>query len=760
MNEKAPSHLPGGRGGETRSVGTSVYVAPEVRSGGKGHYTSKVDMYSLGITFFEMYVGPMYGHERALKLEDLRKPHPVLPSDIDSASAQASIILSLVTHNIKERPSSAALLESKYLPDEMESDTIRRAIAAITDQDSPFYGKVLSTLFSFTLDQAQDYAWDMPDPGHQAPSTVGFLRQRAVKETLVSIFKTHGALEIPSPGLYPHSSHHHDAVKLMDSDGTLLQLPYDLMMGHSRMLATEKEPILGSSYSFGRVFRKQQGGGRPNQFGAVDFNVVSTNALDLSLKEAGVLKIVDQVVHTFSTLPASQMAFQLNHSDLLQIIFEACGVDISVRRAATEALSKLNILDMTWAKLRTELRDRGVSATSVDELQRFDFRDNPGKAFSKLKTLFEKTKYYQKAASTIAHLTEVYEYSKSLGVKTKILVTPLHCYDEASFKGGMMFSCVCDKGKRWVFAAGGRYDNLIKEHGQKAGSSSSSNRHAVGVSFALEKLLQVPAKATPKKASKEAAKSLLVEKPYDVLVASFDPIIRKTTALEVLRDLWDNGMSAELANEARSSDNLISDNPEEQPAWMVIVKSDIVKVKTLWTKDKPEDDIPAGELSNWLRIEMRERDSTLKTTGALTRARSGLGPPDPNSITGLGDLGATPGGHYQQQVRVLTAQTKSKKVNRQAVVDQALSAVPKLLQEFREGPIAVVELTTDDVLHAIKGTKLSEPETWRRLDVTNVEKNYVKEIQIMLTEFRDAGSKHAFIYNSRGGGCVYYDLTK
>lgn len=748
------------QGDLTRSVGTAVYVAPEVRTGGVGGYTSKVDMYSLGIMFFEMCSAPMLGMERALKLEDLRKPHPVLPSDFDFASAQAAIILSLVTHNPKDRPSSAALLESNKLPDEMESDTIRRAIAAITDPSSPFHGKVLSTLFSIQLDPAKDFAWDLTD---QSSSAMDFLHQRIVKETLVSIFKTHGALEVPPSRVYPHSPHYTGAFKLLDDSGTLLQLPYDLMMGHARTLATAKNPVRGPCYSFGHVFRKQHGGGQPIQFGVVDFHVVTMNALDLSLREAYVLKVVDQIVHTFSALPAAQMAYQINHSDLLQLIFDFCGVDMSVRRVAAETLSKLNIQDMNWQKLRTELRGCGVSATSVDELQRFDFRDSPDKAFSKLKGLLENTDYYQRAASAIAHLKEVHLYSKVLGVKTKIYVTPLHSFNEAFYKAGVMFACVYDKIKKQVFAAGGRYDSLIKEHRHKAGSSSSSGRHAVGVSFSWERLAQLSAKngakATSKKAVKEGVKSLLVEKPYDVLVASFDPMIRKSTALEVLRDLWENGISAELANDARSPDELIPDNPEEQPAWMVIVKSDTVKVKTLWTRDKPEDDILAGELMNWLRSEIRERDSTLKTS-SLARSRSGPGPSENNN--GLGESSTFLGVHstsHQQEVRVLTGQTKSKKVNRQAIVEQALAAVPRLLQEFREGPIAVIE-TTDDVLQAIKGTRLSEPETWRKLDVTNVEKKYVKEIAEMLTEFRDGDAKHAFVYNSRGGGCIYYDLTK
>jgi len=36
-------------GDETRSVGTSFYVAPEVRSGGGGSYTAKVDVRVAGI---------------------------------------------------------------------------------------------------------------------------------------------------------------------------------------------------------------------------------------------------------------------------------------------------------------------------------------------------------------------------------------------------------------------------------------------------------------------------------------------------------------------------------------------------------------------------------------------------------------------------------------------------------------------------------------------------------------------------------------
>jgi translation initiation factor 2-alpha kinase 4 len=58
------------------------------------------------------------------------------------------------------------------------------------------------------------------------------------------------------------------------------------------------------------------------------------------------------------------------------LIFEFCGVEVGARQATAEVLSKLNIRNFSWQKVRSELRSPlvGVSATTVDELQRFDFR--------------------------------------------------------------------------------------------------------------------------------------------------------------------------------------------------------------------------------------------------------------------------------------------------------------------------------------------------------------------------------------------------
>ncbi|KAL2262831.1 hypothetical protein VTK26DRAFT_9352 [Humicola hyalothermophila] len=750
----------------TRSIGTAVYVAPEVRTGGSGSYTAKVDMYSLGVIFFEMSYPPMLGMERAKVLEQVRRNPPGLPPDFKPADKNhTDIMLSLLNHNPKERPSSVELLKSGKMPVQMESEAIRRAIAGMADPNSPYFEKMLSTLFARQIEQAKDYAWDMSST---IPSPADLMRRCIVKETLISIFRRHGAVERPISYLYPRASHYgENAVHLLDRNGTVLQLPFDLVMGHARSLARiTNGAVPQRSYSFGSIFRDRHDGGQPDVYGEVDFDIVTTDALDLALKEAEVIKVLDEIVTAFPTTASTPVCFHIGHSDLLHLIFEFCGVEIGARQAAAEVLSKLNIRNFSWQKVRSELRSPlvGISATSVDELQRFDFRDTPSKAVTKLRNLFEGTEYYDKLSSTLAHLREVYEYTKKFGVCSKIYIAPLSSLNEAFFRGGILFSCLYDKKVKDVFAAGGRYDGLIKEHRPKIGSRFEE-RHAVGFSLNWEKHLakQVPkttGKAFLKKAVEEEAQGIFSAKRCDVLVASFDPSVLRSSGIELLQNLWAHGISAELARDARSPEDLLSSYRDESYSWIVIIKQDnLLKIKTMGRRDAPDADIAAKELLNWLKSEIRERESR---SGMRFRSTAGVAHSESANTLPGGGFGG--GEHEQQDVHVLVAQTKSKKFNRQAVVEQAQASAARLVQGFLEGPIAAIE-TSDAVMDLIKSTSLSDPESWRRVEhsVGTAEKKYVREIHDMLEQWRWAweakrGPGHAFVYNFRTSKCIYYDL--
>jgi eukaryotic translation initiation factor 2-alpha kinase 4 len=117
--------------------------------------------------------------------------------------------------------------------------------------------------------------------------------------------------------------------------------------------------------------------------------------------------------------------------------------------------------------------------------------DTPNKAFAKLKTLFEGTDTFERASSAIAHLRDVIEYTKLFDVHSKIYVNPLGSLNEKFCKGGVIFSCLFDRKVKDVFAAGGRYDSLIREHRHRTGTNSEE-RHAVGFNLAWEKMARLP----------------------------------------------------------------------------------------------------------------------------------------------------------------------------------------------------------------------------------------------------------------------------
>ena len=117
--------------------------------------------------------------------------------------------------------------------------------------------------------------------------------------------------------------------------------------------------------------------------------------------------------------------------------------------------------------------------------------DTPSKAFAKLKSLFDGTEYAQQASPVFAHLKEVAEYAKRFKVTSKLYINPLSSFRENFYKGGILFTCQFDRKNKDVFAAGGRYDHLIREHRITKPGSSEEERHAVGFSLAWEKIAHI-----------------------------------------------------------------------------------------------------------------------------------------------------------------------------------------------------------------------------------------------------------------------------
>ena len=89
-----------------------------------------------------------------------------------------------------------------------------------------------------------------------------------------------------------------------------------------------------------------------------------------------------------------------------------------------------------------------------------------------------------------------------------------------------------------------------------------------------------------------------------------------------------------------------------------------------------------------------------------------------------------------------------------------------MVEDALNGPVAAID-TRDELLEAIRKTRLSDPESWRTViqNAPLTERKYLTQVHELLldlaTESRVDGMEsfsNAFIYNYRTGSCIYYDL--
>ncbi|OJD23912.1 PEK/GCN2 protein kinase [Blastomyces percursus] len=753
----------------TRSIGTTYYVAPEMKSVSVGQYNEKVDMYSLGIIFFEMCHPLKTAMERDHTLQNVRKKVHTLPStfEVPERAIQGEIIESLLSHRPSERPTAAELLQSGKIPLQVEEEMFRKAIMGIlSDPNSPDYKKILSAIFSQPARKFEDIAWDMDSRG--TPPAAEVLLQSLVKEKLTSIFRKHGAVETTRSSLFPRSEYYPPGVvRLLDPAGNLVQLPYDLTLPNARSVS-RLDSSIEKIFTFGTVYRESIHGGAPRGHREVDFDMISHNTLDLALKEAEVIKVLDEILNEFPSLRSAPMCFHINHSDLLDAIMSFCRISPQQKPLVKDIISKLNIGPYSMQKIRSELRSQtvGVASTSVDDLARFDFRDSPDKALKRLRSIMEGTEFADRLAPIFARLNAVVSYLKGFRVERRIYVNPLSSLNDKFFRGSVLFQCVSDTKRREVFAAGGRYDSLIQEFHPKV-LYSGNQRHAVGFNLGWEKLclsmsnyLKGSNKAFLKQGEAEIS-GIWRSRRCDVLVASFDATVLRTVGVGVVQDLWAHEISAELSVDASSLEEILARYKNDNHSWVVIVKQDSMdrglKIKNISTKE--EFEVRSSELAGWLRSEIGARNQREHVTGA-SKPLKYLYHQESNDSAREKD----------QDVRILVALHRSKKTNRRNIIEAAIRESRNVMERALDGPIAAIDIR-DEVLEALRDTRLSDPDRWRTViqNCPLTERKYMAQVLEMLNDLanerRDPQDgkeiyKNAFIYNYRTGSCIYYDLSR
>ena len=392
--------------------------------------------------------------ERAGTLASFQRPGHILPPVFQQPDKllQGQIIEQLVAINPAERPSGPELLQSGKLPVQMVDETIRMAITCMSDFNDPNHKRFMSAIFSSANDHvvAGQRQYKLPSISQDQHTC---LLQNLVKEQLVSIFHRHGGIENEIPLLLPKSRLYDDtAVPLLDGSGNLLQLPYDLTFPTASLIAAQSSPAR-KTFTFGNVYRKDTQLGHPPYYKEVAFNIFSSNSLDLGLRQAEVLKVLDEILDTFPSLAASPVCYHINHSRILNHILRSCEIENAKWRNVKNVLSKFDGFQYTWATIRTLLHspDIGVPAASLDLLEQFTFRATYEDTVVKLRVLLPDSVVLE---PILSHLEAVLQYLGRFQVKRPVYVNVLSCVNEKFYEKNFMFQCILEsKTRREVLAA-------------------------------------------------------------------------------------------------------------------------------------------------------------------------------------------------------------------------------------------------------------------------------------------------------------------
>ncbi|XP_069688726.1 eIF-2-alpha kinase GCN2-like [Periplaneta americana] len=494
-------------------VGTYLYDAPELRI---RYYDKKVDMYSLGVIFFEMcYPPPSTGMERIKILKDLRDRQIILPPDftMEKNAQQCHIIKLLLNHDPAKRPSSLGLLNSGCVPPSKHEEAKLQEIVhhTLCNPKSTAYKYVVGSCFRQDTNEAEDIIYDINFFKSTPPLLI---LQDVAKKRIKKVFEKHGAIDLSTPLLMPHNALYNDTlscVQLMTTTGCVVTLPHDLCVPFARFVAWNGITDL-RRYSFDKVYKEQDGlygceilyGFHPKEFWDCTFDIVTPNPGNL-IVEAELLSVAWNIVNEFHSLKSKSLIIRLNHTSLLKAILMYGGIE---EDKFTEAYSLLKqtrekILTRNEMKICLAHLSSGFAEMSLDLFllsSKFDLLMEEG-SISYIAEKFTTITRQKSNATNLARkgldeLKVVISIARDLGVKCPIVVTP-YLVHNVEWYSGMMFQFAYkeEKNRLHVIGSGGRYDAMIANFRKKVESvgliSEKKLPSAAGITLSLSKLVSL-----------------------------------------------------------------------------------------------------------------------------------------------------------------------------------------------------------------------------------------------------------------------------
>ena len=227
----------------TSGVGTTLYRAPEQEVG--HHYNEKVDIYALGIVFFEMLTRFDTGMERITTLQNLRKN--IFPDGFENQCPEACVILRLCCAlDPSKRPTATELLANELIPSKLEVE--EEFLHALTSNpNTKSFRMLVDGVFSnHPVRRDVEFDWEADHTiTEQAHNNTDIIRR-----IIMHIFEIHNSSNFQAPLLRPKTevlARGHlaaaaataNVMEVIERSGALLVLPSELSSSFARWIAHE-----------------------------------------------------------------------------------------------------------------------------------------------------------------------------------------------------------------------------------------------------------------------------------------------------------------------------------------------------------------------------------------------------------------------------------------------------------------------------------------------------------------------------------------
>ncbi|SCV05568.1 LANO_0H10352g1_1 [Lachancea nothofagi CBS 11611] len=780
----------------TSAIGTALYVATEVLNG-KGSYNEKIDMYSLGIIFFEMVYPFKTGMERVNDLKMLRTNLVAFPADFDDSrlSIEKKIIRQLLDHDPDKRPNAKSLLHSGLLPVKHQDDVIKEALRHLADPSSPWQQQVRESLFAQPYSITNDILFD----NHKLTSTpFDQLLKSQMMEEITKIFKRHGAVEnsetsiiFPKAPIYSTQN----VYEILDKGGSILQLQYDLTYPMARYVA--KGPnCANKQFRVQHVYRppqQMQSSTEPRKFIEVDFDIISPSSSESTFHDAESIKVVDEIITQLPIFGKINTVFNMNHADILDSVFSFCSIDKAQRSLVSHMLSQVGFAK-TFKDVKSELKSvLNISSTSLNDLEIFDFRLDFESAKKRLNKIMVDSPYLAKVDESLQYISKVLNLLKPLKVTRNILICPISNYNWAFYKGNIMFQAIYDDERtRSLIAAGGRYDNLVSLIARPSGGKISNVQKAVGFNLAWETILVVAQSyfklAAGKKIKKRSTfiKDAALEwKPSrcEVLVSSFSNSILNTIGVEILNQLWKAGISADFVRSCYTVDDVVSVAQREGVDWVILIKQQKYTASNHKRKFKPlkvkklDSELDADlDFDEFLVVYHQENGSKSNSNEPLQLQDGSPTSTDDKrweefgsaeeSLDGSSNASFN-GPSAQKVVYIPNMATRAKKSNKKdkwVYEDSARNASRGIITSLSTAPIFAVDAIRDETLEIISVTSLAQKDEWLRkifgAGQNSAPRSFATSIYNNLSKEASKGGKWAIVHCNKTGNSCVVDLQR